>query len=435
MKRIKKLVPKTLIDSYHYPEALLSSRKYGNPSAGMIIIGVVGSKGKTTTANMLWSILDSAGYKTGQIGTANIRIGQFEELNKWHMTMPGTKILQNILSKMNKAGCRYVVMEVPSEGQTQWRHIGINFDMLIFTNVEREILAAHGGSMDILHRHNRRVFDYLSKGAIKTVGGKTVHKQIVYNSDRPESKRYIDYKNVELTNFGYQANDFKLVSSSADEDGTSLTVNNMKFHINLVGKINALNATGAIAAAQSLGVDIDKIKVGLDKLKTIPGRMEKIDMGQNFTVFVDYAHDPASMTELMETGKELQNNKGRLIVLFGGQGGGRDIEKRQVLGNITGKAADIVIISDDDPYDDDPQAIIEDIAKGARAAGKKEDKDLYLIADRRDGIRKALEMARKGDIVFIACKGADQLMMLADGRSIPWDDRKVTSEELSKILG
>ena len=141
------------------------------------------------------------------------------------------------------------------------------------------------------------------------------------------------------------------------------------------------------------------------------------------------------MTELMETGKELQKIQGRLIVLFGGQGGGRDSEKIQVLGNITGKAADIVIISNDDPYDDDPQAIIEDIAKGARAAGKKEDKDLYLIADRRDGIRKALEIARKGDVVFIACKGADQLMMLADGRSIPWDDRKVTSEELSKILG
>lgn len=431
----KKLIPKSLLDNYHYPQAVKAARTTNYPSSKMIVIGVVGSKGKTTTANMLWAVLSAAGHTVGQIGTANIRIGKREELNKWHMTMPGAPRLQKILAEMRDAHCTHVVMEVPSEGQTQWRHIGINFDMLIFTGVEREIMAAHRNSMTVLHKHNKRVFVAFAKSQHKTINGVTIPKTIVANTDSKFAPEYMNFTADNKVTFSAKTrSDYQAKAITLNTKGTQFEINKTKVHINLIGVVNAINAAGTIAAATTLGVNQKDIQKGFDQLKTIPGRMEPIDLGQKFAVYVDYAHSPVDMTALMQTGKTLLATGKKLIVLFGGQGGGRDIEKRQELGKITGKYADVVVLSNDDPYDDDPMQIIEDIAAGAEVAGKQRDKDLILIPDRREGISKALEIAKAGDVVFIACKGADQLMMLANGKSIAWDDRTVTREELKKII-
>jgi len=432
---IRKILPKSLLDNYHYPEAIQAARKNGNPADSMVIIGFVGSKGKTTSANLLWSVLHAAGIKTGQIGTANIRIGEKEELNKWHMTMPGAPRLQKILAQMKKAGCTHVVMEVPSEGQTQWRHVGINFDMLVFTNVEREIMAAHRNSMTVLHQHNKRVFGATSKARRKLINGKIIEKVIVANSDQPDAEAYMNFAVDRKVTFSTKKpSDFWAKNITVNTHGTQFDINQTTYHINLVGEVNAINSAGVVAVASTLDIGDKHIQAGLNQIKTIPGRMEPIDGGQNFTVFVDYAHEPAGMTALMKTGQDLLQKGNKMIVLFGGQGGGRDSEKRAELGKITGKLADQVVVTDDDPYDDDPMQIIEDIAVGAEKSGKKRNKDLWLIQDRRQGIHKALELAKPGDIVFIACKGADQLMMLAGGMSIKWDDRTVTREELKKLF-
>lgn len=431
----RKIIPQRALDTLHYPEAIVYSRRAGTPAKSMVIIGIVGSKGKTTTANLLWAVLTAAGHKVGQIGTANIRIGQQEELNKWHMTMPGAPLMQKILKRMQSAECEFVIMEVPSEAQAQWRHIGINFDTLVFMNVEREIMAAHRGSMQVLHAHNKRVFSAMAKSPKKIIRGKIYEKTIVANSDSKYAKDYSDYKVDKVISFGINnPSDYTAQQIKTDLNGTTLTVGDTQYHINLIGKINAVNAVAAIATATSLGVKPAQIQAGFDSLETIPGRMEHIDEGQKFSVFVDYAHDPVSMQALMETGEELRGKNRKLIVLLGGQGGGRDQEKLPELGLIAGRHADYVVISDDDPYDEPPMDIISAIAEGAKKSGKVVDKNLFLIQDRRDGIRKALELAKPGDIVFIACKGADQLMMLAHGKSIKWDDRTVTREELNKIL-
>lgn len=432
---IKKLVPKVMLDNFHYPEAKYYSRKKHYPAEKMIVIGIVGSKGKTTTANMLWSVLTAGGNKVGQVSTANIRIGEKEQLNKWHMTMPGSKKLQSLLKEMYTAKCDVVIMEVPSEAQTQWRHIGINFDILIFTGVEKEIMAAHRNSMDILHKHNLRVFRYTAKNSKKILGGKIIPKTLIYNADSQYSKMYTSENFDNKISFSVRVkSDYRAINVSTTANGTEFEVNGEDYKLNLIGDINAKNAVSAIATAKTLGINTQSIQKGLSNLQTIPGRMEAIDEGQDFLVFVDYAHDQVSLELLLETGRKLVSKKSKMIVLFGGQGGGRDKLKRSEMGTIAGRLADIVVISDDDPYDDDPMEIIKDIATGAKKAGKTLDKNLFLVQDRREGISKALELANKSDLVFVACKGADQLMMIANGKSLPWDDRKVTREELKKLV-
>ena len=432
---IKKLIPKSVLDNLHYPEAKYYSKKQGYPTNKMITIGIVGSKGKTTTANMLWSVLSVAGNKVGQISTANIRIGQKEQLNKWHMTMPGSKRLQSLLAEMHKANCSHVIMEVPSEAQTQWRHIGINFDIIIFTGVEKEIMAAHRNSMEILHKHNKRVLEYTQKNFRKVIGGKTIEKTLVLNTDNKYYSMYSGFSfDHKITYSIDNKSNFRARNIDISPEGTKFDIEDNSYHLNIIGKVNVLNAAAAIATATTLGVSSSKIKAGLSRLKTVPGRMERIDEGQNFMVFVDYAHDQPSLLALLKTGKQLLDKSNKMIVLFGGQGGGRDVLRRAEMGEIAGKYADYVVVSNDDPYDDPPVEIIEDIAKGAKKAGKIIDKDMFLIEDRRSGIHKALQLAKPNDLVFIACKGADQLMMIANGKSLPWDERTVTREELKKLL-
>ncbi len=435
MKPIKKIlhtiIPQGTKDALHYPESKYYSRKYHFPTQGMITIGVIGSKGKTTTSNMIWAVLTASGAKVGQIGTANIRIGAKEELNKYHMTMPGPAALQKILAEMKAADCKYVVMEVPSEAQTQWRHIGINFDMLVFTNVEREIMASHRGSMEVLHQHNKRVFKATAKGTRKEMDGKKIPKIIIANADSKYSSSYMDFAvDKKATYSTHAVSDYQAKNIVSNAKGVDFELNLDKYHVNILGEINAENATAAVAVGKELGMDRKTIQNGLNSLKTIPGRMEPINQGQSFTVLVDYAHSPASMEALMKSAKAMA--KGKIITLLGAEGGGRDVEKRPLMGKLAGEASDYVVITNVDPYEDNPQTIIDDIANGARQAGKVDEKDLFCIQDRRAGIRKALKLAKKNNLVLITGKGAEQSIVI-NGKSTPWDDRKVVREELEKL--
>lgn len=428
---VRKLIPQRSLDALHYPEAKYYARKYQFPATEMIVIGVVGSKGKTTTSNMIWAVLSASGEKVGQIGTANIRIGAKEELNKYHMTMPGPVALQKILAEMKTAGCKYVVMEVPSEAQTQWRHIGINFDVLVFTNVEREIMASHRGSMEVLHQHNKRVFKATVKAKRKVIDGKKIPKIIIANADSKYSSSYMDFAvDKKATYSTHAVSDYHAKNIVSNAKGVDFELNLDKYHVNILGEINAENATAAVAVGKELGLDRKTIQNGLNSLKTIPGRMEPIDQGQSFTVLVDYAHSPASMEALMKSAKAMA--KGKIITLLGAEGGGRDVEKRPILGKFAGEYSDYVVVTNVDPYEDNPQTIIDDIAKGAHQAGKVDEKDLFCIQDRRAGIRKALKLAKKNDLVLITGKGAEQSIVI-NGKSSPWDDRKVVREELEKL--
>jgi UDP-N-acetylmuramyl-tripeptide synthetase len=433
-KVVQPLAPKKAVNAFHYGEAVYASRKHQNPSEKMIVIGVVGSKGKTTTANMIWAILTAAGHKTGLIGTANIRYGDKEELNPYHMTMPGALILQKILSRMADQGCKYLVMEVPSEGQTQYRHVGINFDILVFTNVTRELMAAHNFSLETLHKHNKRVFKALNKSKRKMIDGKKIDKFIIANVDNKYAKDYMAFAVDHKLNFGTKSQENKLHNIEDTKGGIEFSINENRFKLKMLGKINAINAAGAITTTKALDVPSPAIKKGLANLPTIPGRMEVIEGKQPFTVIVDYAHEQASMTALMDSARDMKPKGAKVITLLGAEGGGRDEAKRPEMGEIAYKGSDMIILSNVDPYEDDPYVILDDIAKGATKAGAKKDKDMFIIADRREGIRKALQLASKDDIVLITGKGAEQSIVV-DGKSSPWDDRKVVREELNRLIG
>ncbi len=432
-KQLKALIGQDIINTLHYPEAILASHQANRPSRAMIIIGIVGSKGKTTTANMLWSILQASGQKAGLIGTANIRIGQQEELNKYHMTMPGARVLQPILARMRASDCRYVVLEVPSEGQTQWRHIGINFDLLLFTNVTKELMASHKYSQAILHKHNSRVFKSFAKAPEKIFDGQRIAKTIVANADATDFGRYFSFPSTHKFSFSINSkSDFQAENIKTTSTGSTFDLRGQSYQINIAGPINVINAVGAIAAARSLHVPVENIQAGLAQLKTIPGRMEVIDQGQAFTVIVDYAHEETSMKALMESADAMRTKNAKVITLLGAEGGGRDEAKRPKMGKIVAKDSDFVVITNVDPYDDDPAKIIEDIATGARSADMVDEQNLFCIEDRRAGIRKALNLAKANDIVLITGKGAEQSIVV-DGKSTPWDDRKVVREELKKM--
>ena len=430
---LRPLIPREALNKYHYPEARAAQLKFRNPSANMVVIGVVGSKGKTTTANMIWAALSADGSKVGQIGTANIRIGSKEELNRHHMTMPGAFILQGYLRRMADAGCTHVVLEVPSEGQTQYRHVGINFDVLVFTNVTREIMAAHRNSMEVLHQHNKRVFTQMAKSKHKIIAGKRIPKMIIANADAQDAPAYSGFKADQKISYGVQANsDYKAIDIKPTNQGVDFKVNAHPYHLSILGTINVINAAAAIATAFALGKDGDTIAKGLGELGVIPGRMEVIDEGQDFTVIVDYAHEQVSMQALMDGAAAMRKRGARIITLLGAEGGGRDVEKRPAMGVIAAKGSDYVIICNVDPYNDPPMQIIEDIARGATEAGAKLGKDMFCIEDRREAIAKALSLAKKGDMVLITGKGSEQSMVVGD-KKIPWDDRDVVREELKKL--
>lgn len=430
---LRPLIPREALNKYHYPEARAAQLKFRNPSANMVVIGVVGSKGKTTTANMIWAALSADGSKVGQIGTANIRIGSKEELNRHHMTMPGAFILQGYLRRMADAGCTHVVLEVPSEGQTQFRHVGINFDVLVFTNVTREIMAAHRNSMEVLHQHNKRVFTQMAKSKHKIIAGKRIPKMIIANADAQDAPAYSGFKADQKISYSVQSNsDYKAIDIKPTNKGIDFKVNAHPYHLSILGTINVINAAGAIATAFALGKDGDTIAKGLSELGVIPGRMEVIDEGQGFSVIVDYAHEQVSMQALMDGAVAMKPKGGKIITLLGAEGGGRDVEKRPAIGAIAAKGSDYVIICNVDPYNDPPMQIIDDVARGATEAGAKLGKDMYCIEDRREAIAKALSLAQKGDMVLITGKGSEQSMVLGD-KKIPWDDRNVVREELKKL--
>lgn len=432
LHRLKKLVPKGAVNSFHYFEALAAGFAYRHPSRHMVVIGVVGSKGKTTLANLLWAALSGDGSKVGLIGTANIRIGHEERLNPYHMTMPGRHRMQKVLAEMRQAGCHYAVMEVPSEGQAQWRHVGIYFDMLIFTNVTRELMASHNYSLDVLHEHNKRVFASLSQKP-KTVQGRLQPKILIANSDAEHFTQYFEHiADIKRSYSVAKKSDYRATRIETSARGAEFVINKHSYHIPIPGAINVSNAAGAIAAALELGKSPQVIAHGLNELGVIPGRMERIEAGQKFHVIVDYAHEETGMQALMDSAQDMVQKGNKIITLLGAEGGGRDELKRPIMGEIAMRGSDYVVLSNVDPYRDDPEKIIDDIAAGVEEAGGKLDKAYWRITDRRAGIAKALSLATSGDLVLITGKGAEQSMVIG-GKKIAWDDRRVVREELKKL--
>ncbi len=458
---IKKIIPdkvfKSVQPAYHYLMAGFSSFVYRYPSEKMVVIGVTGTTGKTTSVYLIAQLLKKAGYKAGYTSTAMFSNGKEEWNNNKKMTMVGRFFTQKILSQMQKNGCHFAIVETTSEGVRQFRHRFINYDFLIFTGLYPEHIESHG-SFENYKKAKGDLFAHLkncktkyineeskvmpSKKEIKKLDLKRVKKTIIANLDDEHADYFLSFwaeRKMGYTQNRQPNNDFdssvEMVyygEVSTEKNGLSFQTEGEKIKTNLLGDFNAINAMNAICVGKILEIGINELKNGMEKIKGAPGRLETIDKGQDFTVIVDYAFEPKALAKLYENVKIIEHNQ--VIHVLGSAGGGRDANRRPVLGKIAGQNADKVIITNEDPYDDDPELIIDQVMAGAETSGKKKDKNLFKIMDRREAINKALSLAQKGDIVLITGKGNEQAICIEAGKKIPWDDRKAVKEELKKII-
>ncbi len=434
---IRKIIPDWAISAYHWLWAALGTLVYGFPSEKLIVIGITGTDGKTTTANLAAKILEATGRKVGMTTTINFKIGNQEWENLTKQGMQGRFKNQQLLRRMVQAGCRYAVIETTSEGIKQFRHVGINYDVAVFTNLTPEHIEAHG-TFEKYKQAKGELFRKTAKSCKIGVNKCTIvngddknsgyflsfdcERNIVYGIDGhcPEGLPYLQAKDIKLTP---QGTSFTLsyVTSSAP-------IETREIESNLVGRFNVYNLLAAIAIGLSQGLSLAKIQEVIPEIEPVAGRMELVDGGQPFTVIVDYAHAPNALGNVYQTVKPFL--KGKLWSVLGSQGGGRDKRKRPILGQLAGKYADYVVVTNEDPYDEDPRKIIDDVFAGAVKIGKKEKENAWRILDRRQALKFVLDNASPDDIVLVTGKGAEKIMMGPRGKKIKWND----PDEIRRIL-
>ena len=457
LNQIKKIIPKPLIKVYHYLLAQAADFFYNSPSDKLIVIGVTGTSGKSTVVYLITKLLEAAGYKVGCVSTILFKVGQKEWLNDKKMTMIGRFALQKLIKQMARANCQYAIIETTSQGIEQFRHLGINYDILVFTNLYPEHIEAHG-SFENYKAAKLKLFAKLKDDQPKLIVGEKIKKTIIVNLDDECANDFLNFwaedkygfgitqkvtnDKLQITNkFQISNSKFKtLVAENAEikHDGSSFQVDNTQFNLKLLGKHNIYNALAAIAVGFSRGLSLSVLAKNLQNISGIPGRLEFINEGsfgsaqgkQLFKVVVDYAFEPKAISALYEVIKKIPHQK--IIHVLGSAGGGRDISRRPVLGKLAGENSDIVIVTNEDPYDEEPQNIIDQVAQGAIIAGKKLDQNLFKILDRREAIKKALSLAQANDLVLVTGKGSEQAIVENNNKKIPWDDRVVVREEIRK---
>lgn len=415
LNQLKALVPTPIVSAYHYVLARLAQFVYGNPSKDLTVIGVTGTNGKTTTTYLIAKALEASGHQTGCTTTAIMKIGEKEWLNKTKMTMPGRFFLQRMLRDMVKAGCKYAVIETSSQGLIQHRHIGINYDIAVFTNLTPEHIEAHGG-FENYKRAKRRLFEVVDTA--------------VLNADSDFIEYYAQTPNLENVEW-YSVRARRGLypdSVTMDGNGSSFMVGDVPVRINQPGEYNIANAMAALAVSKHYGVDLKAAAKKLEDIEIVPGRFQRVDVGQPWSVIVDYAYEPESFQRLYDALDLIP--KQRVIHILGSCGGGRDVARRPILGELAAKKADIVIVTNEDPYDDDPKMIIDQVAEGAIKGGKRDGQNLFRVTDRREAIFKAMAMAKEGDLVVMTGKGCEPWICLSNGRKMPWDEVAVAKEAI-----
>lgn len=438
---LKKIIPKFLLALYHRTLATAAAMWYRHPSNHLVVIGVTGTKGKSTTVFMIAHLFEQMGFRVGQTSTMQFQVGDKKWLNDTKMTMLGRFRLQKLLRKMVRAACQIAVIETSSEGIAQFRHLGINYDTLVFTNLYPEHIESHG-SFEAYRAAKLSLFERLARSPKKTWGdiqgdhkrSGVIPKRIVVNRDDESAPLFQEAKADE--HYGYtfvsakdDANTVAVQLQSAGEQ-VVFEAQGCRFTLPVMGRVNASNAAAAITVGHAFGCAFPKMARALASLPPLPGRFELITEGQPFHVMVDYGYDPIAQRALYETVRVLKPK--RIIHVTGSAGGGRDKARQPKLGQLAAENADIVVVTNEDPYDDDPMTIINTIADAAARCGKVDGQNLFRILDRREAIHKAITLAQVNDLVLITGKGAEQGMMVKGYRKIPWDDRTVAREALSK---
>lgn len=389
-----------LKNSYHFFLALLATIFYGFPSRQLTVVGVTGTDGKTTTTSLIYHLLFEAGYPIAMITSVEARFGQECLTTGLHVTTPNSWWLQRTLRQMVNQGIKYLALEVTSHGLDQYRVLGVNFKLAVFTNVTHEHLDYH-----------RTWENYLAAKARLMNRAKLV----ILNQD-DQSFKSLKQRAEQL---GLSSISYSLKSSQAD-----LTPKKLKFKTNLAGDYNCSNCLAAIGAANALGVSLDQIRVSLPKFKGVKGRMEVIKTQFGFQAVIDFAHTPNALEKVLQTLKT--QTKGKLIAVFGAAGE-RDQSKRPLMGQVAGQLADIVILTAEDPRTESVEKIMAQILSGNTNSQAK----FILQPDRQQAINLAIKLAKSGDLVGIFGKGHEESMCFGK-QETTWSDQVAVKRALTK---
>lgn len=424
MKEIlRRILPESFILWTHKARAILANILYGFPSRHLKVIGVTGTNGKTTTCHLISDILEEAGYKVGMLATVDFKIGETITTNTTKMTTLNPFVIEKNLRKMVEAGCHYAIVETTSHAIAQYRNWGINYHTVVLTNITHDHLDYH------------KTFEEYRQAKLKLFSANP--KVSVINLDDESAGIFL--KEPAKKTITYAIDERASVSAKKilyEKGGTLFTLvgdfGQITINLGLPGKFNIYNAMASFCVGLGEDIDPSTIKKALERFRGVVGRMEKVEAGQNFAVIVDFAHTPDGLVNVMET---IAYGAKARIIHVGGATGERDRTKRPILGAISGRYADITIVTNEDPYGEDPQKIIEEVAKGVpRGANKNHPKRLgqnfFVEPNRKTAILKALNMAKKDDIVLITGKGCETKMAVGHNQFIPWSDREIVEEHL-----
>lgn len=415
----------------HRFRSRLAAAWYGYPGRRLKVIGVTGTNGKTTTCFLIAHILQAAGHRVGMATTVEFLVGGRRIPNTTKMTTMSPYALQRLLRQMADAGAEYAVMEVTSHAIKQERIFGIPFDVAVFTNLTHDHLDYHE-TFEEYREVKLRLFAGLP--------GQSHPRASVVNTDDKSGHQFLQFPaDLKLTYGTDVAANVRATNIRFSPRGTELRVispggSTIELTLPLPGRFNVYNALAAMTATLACGVKLATAVQAVEGFGGVPGRMEKIDTRQPFLVLVDYAHTPDAFQQIYATIRP--GLSGKIIHVFGATGD-RDKTKRPILGAIAAKHADYIILTDEDPYSEDPKKIIDEVAEGVIRAGRgvgrmKESKQFWKVLDRRRAIAQGLSLADRGDIVLITGKGAEQAMVVG-AKHVPWDERKIVREELAKL--
>lgn len=446
-KTLKKILPRSIINLRHLLYAWWGAVKYNHPSEELLVIGVTGTSGKSSTVYILRQLLEQAGFTVGSLSTIDFYVAGEDKLNDQKMTMLGKMQIQKYLREMVDKKCNIAIVETTSEGRVQHRHRFINYDMMLLTNLYPEHIDSHGNFANYMQaKLDLFVYTAHCKKKVRKTG--PIQKIAIVNRDIPHAPAFFNYSFDQCFTFGLEKNAFV---SAADEDHNltarkvSISKDGLHFFVGdtmdekdvfapMFGTYNVMNILAAITVARSLEIDWRIIQECVEKIKGVPGRIEFIEEAKDhgFLAIVDYAFEPVAMAELYNVVELIAPNN--VIHVFGSTGGGRDMERRFTVGELVGCHADICIITDEDPYDDDPMEIINDVASAVIKCGKVEGENMFKILDRGKAIEKAISLAKEGDLILVTGKGSEQAMVVKE-TLVPWDDRREVRKALKKRLG
>lgn len=443
----RKFFNQKTVNYYHLLTAVLANVIYGFPGRKLKVIGITGTNGKTTTAHLVTAVLEAAGKKVGMTTTIDFQIAGEKWENNMKMTTVNPFLLQKLLKRMIAVNCEYAVVEVTSIALDQSRLWGINFETVVFTNLTHDHLDYH-----------KTMNEY--RGAKEKLFAARPFLSVV-NADDSSAEAFLKYTANRTLTYGVKNAASVMAKKIYQRPGGSDFVmlygqRQSSISLPLPGEFNVYNALAATAVGLGMGLGMEEIILGLRSVESVAGRMEVVDSGQAFTVIVDYAHTPDALQKVYETVRPTV--RGKLISVLGATGR-RDKTKRPILGALAGRFADYVFITNEDPYDEDPLTIIDEVAEGVprgrpkrgrmkvKRGDEQEDVSIkyrengediwwWRVPDRREAIAKALELARPQDVVIVTGKGAEKVMAVSDEhggyKMVPFSDRVVLEELLVK---